>query len=127
MKLLGEISRGAFGQVFHVKCSSTHKEYAMKVLSKSQVRPVIKLLISKFSYLLYLHLVIIFFVRCRSVYNEIYIHWVSSSCHFSISLFSFLFIFILFFFLRSVSTCLGGVATYATSLYAFFFFFAMFK
>ncbi|RXG69793.1 Serine/threonine-protein kinase S6KL [Armadillidium vulgare] len=35
--LLGEISRGAFGQVFHVRCSTSHKEYAMKVLSKSQV------------------------------------------------------------------------------------------
>ncbi|KAK8396980.1 hypothetical protein O3P69_005166 [Scylla paramamosain] len=34
---LGEISRGAFGQVFHVKCSISNKEYAMKVLSKSQV------------------------------------------------------------------------------------------
>ncbi|MCL4130869.1 UNVERIFIED_CONTAM: hypothetical protein GTU68_061589, partial [Idotea baltica] len=35
--LLGEINRGAFGQVFHVRCSTTHREYAMKVLSKSQV------------------------------------------------------------------------------------------
>ncbi|KAK4288067.1 hypothetical protein Pmani_038886 [Petrolisthes manimaculis] len=34
---LGEVSRGAFGQVFHVKCANTNKEYAMKVLSKSQV------------------------------------------------------------------------------------------
>ncbi|KAK7084790.1 ATP binding [Halocaridina rubra] len=34
---LGEVSRGAFGQVFHVKCATSHKEYAMKVLSKSQV------------------------------------------------------------------------------------------
>ncbi|XP_063586641.1 uncharacterized protein LOC134764044 [Penaeus indicus] len=34
---LGEISRGAFGQVFHVRCATTNKEYAMKVLSKSQV------------------------------------------------------------------------------------------
>ncbi|XP_045601324.1 uncharacterized protein [Procambarus clarkii] len=34
---LGEVSRGAFGQVFHVKCATTNKEYAMKVLSKSQV------------------------------------------------------------------------------------------
>ncbi|XP_050732941.1 serine/threonine-protein kinase 33-like isoform X2 [Eriocheir sinensis] len=34
---LGEIRRGAFGQVFHVKCSISNKEYAMKVLSKSQV------------------------------------------------------------------------------------------
>lgn len=36
-QFLGEISRGAFGQVFHVRCATTNKEYAMKVLSKSQV------------------------------------------------------------------------------------------
>ncbi|XP_066987915.1 uncharacterized protein S6KL [Macrobrachium rosenbergii] len=34
---IGEVSRGAFGQVFHVKCATSNKEYAMKVLSKSQV------------------------------------------------------------------------------------------
>ncbi|XP_071522454.1 uncharacterized protein [Panulirus ornatus] len=34
---IGEVSRGAFGQVFHVKCATSNREYAMKVLSKSQV------------------------------------------------------------------------------------------
>ncbi|XP_018021719.1 serine/threonine-protein kinase S6KL [Hyalella azteca] len=33
----GEVSRGAFGQVFHVQCGNTLLHYAMKVLAKSQV------------------------------------------------------------------------------------------
>ncbi|KAF2358666.1 Protein kinase domain [Trinorchestia longiramus] len=33
----GEVSRGAFGQVFHVQCGNTMLHYAMKVLAKSQV------------------------------------------------------------------------------------------
>lgn len=37
-QFIGEVSRGAFGQVFHVKCATSNREYAMKVLSKSQVR-----------------------------------------------------------------------------------------
>jgi serine/threonine protein kinase len=35
--VLGNISKGAYGHVYHVRKRDCNQEYAMKILSKSQV------------------------------------------------------------------------------------------